>query len=183
MSTYNNLVGLIAVNNIGNGIGKVPANSTILVENFNNQTAILDTPLNKYIASNLNPDGTSRQRGNIEDLFTQEQLRLSPLHRSSFPIGADNNTIIDYDWDAEKPAVPAEQEPGIVKKINLREVVPINQNSTPDFKQFNNDFHDDPKEHVGDSIYSIADHKQTVAVSPPLRAVAPEFVPGGNRIM
>jgi hypothetical protein len=169
MSVYNNLVGLIAVNNIGNGIGKAPANSTILVENFNNQTAVLDTPLNKYIDANVNIDGTSRSRGNIEDIFTEEQSRISPHHRVSFPIAYTNQerAIIDYDFENRKPALPKIQAPGIAKQINLREIVPINAKSASDFTQFNKK-PSAPPHPDDDSIYTKAAHKPQVTVTPPL---------------
>jgi hypothetical protein len=186
MSVFNTLSGFLTVNNTSEGIASVgpPPNSTILIENFDGRAAILDTPLNKYIADNVNPDGTSRLRGNVEDLFTEEQKQVSPLLRMTFPAShsAQDRAIIDYDWNNEKPAVPVKQLPGLIKQFELRDFENFNKPSIPDFEQFIKI----PKKSYGDSIFNENNREPTVLTPTSLRPEAPEFIPtidGANLTM
>jgi hypothetical protein len=137
MSVHNQNIGLTAVNNIGNGTVdalRLPANGSVLIEDFANRYQHLETPLQIFVDGNLNPDGTSRLQGDIQQAFTQAERNISHLHRSSFPstVSFQSRETIDLDDDPHNfsaptvnptPVTSKSGKSGELKKINLRDIM------------------------------------------------------------
>ena len=178
MSVFNQNIGLTAVNNIGNGTIdalRLPANGSVLIEDFANRYQHLETPLQIFIEGNLNPDGTSRLHGDIQQAFTQAEKNISHLHRSSFPSTVSFESREDIEFEdthrfeaaTVNPKTAAQKSGGVVK-INLRE--PTNPMSSSDtFERSTIVRTMTPPESLNpdyDSIISISPRSTSLATTP-----------------